>query len=104
MRNFNEIFRKDVTYDNIKSHKKPGFHLSVEDTFFEKPQRGGQIDLPSRFVVNAHDNIVISKFFKAKMTGYSDKFVRPLVLVMPKISGYIQTYNVKSGDKDKTIN
>ena len=26
LRNFNEIFRKDVTYDNIKSHKKPGFH------------------------------------------------------------------------------
>ena len=26
LRNFNEIFRKDVTYDNIKSHKKPVFH------------------------------------------------------------------------------
>ena len=26
LRDFNEIFRKDVTYDNIKSHKKPGFH------------------------------------------------------------------------------
>ena len=24
--NFNEIFRKDVTYDEIKSHKKPVFH------------------------------------------------------------------------------
>ena len=24
--NFNEIFRKDVTYDNIKSHKKIGLH------------------------------------------------------------------------------
>ena len=23
-RKFNEIFRKDVTYDNIKSHKKQG--------------------------------------------------------------------------------
>ena len=22
---FKRIFRKDVTYDNIKSHKKPGF-------------------------------------------------------------------------------
>ena len=41
--NFNETFRKDVTYDNIKSHKKPGFNLSLEDTFLEKPQ-GGQID------------------------------------------------------------
>ena len=26
LRNLNEIFRKDVRYDNIKSHKKPGFH------------------------------------------------------------------------------
>ena len=25
-RNFNEIFRKDVTYDNIKSCKKVGLH------------------------------------------------------------------------------
>ena len=31
------IFRKDVAYDNIKSHKKPGFHPPFKDTFFEKP-------------------------------------------------------------------
>ena len=24
MRNLNEVLRKDVTYDNIKRHKKPG--------------------------------------------------------------------------------
>ena len=41
--NFNQVFRKDVTYDNIKSYKKQGFILSLEDTFFEKPQ--GQIKL-----------------------------------------------------------
>ena len=43
-----------MTYDNIKSHKNHGFTLSLEDTFFEKPQGvGGQIDLPSsRFRVN----------------------------------------------------
>ena len=28
--NFNETFRKDVTYDNIKSHQKPGFTLSED--------------------------------------------------------------------------
>ena len=27
MRNFNEIYSKDVTYDNIKRHKKLGLHL-----------------------------------------------------------------------------
>ena len=26
LRNFNETFRRDVTYDNIKSHEKPGVH------------------------------------------------------------------------------
>ena len=50
-KNFNEIFRKDVTYDNLKSHKKPGlrafsrryiFGKSLEDTFFKKLQ-GGQL-------------------------------------------------------------
>ena len=43
LRNFNEIFRKDVTYDNIK---KQGFIVSLEDTVWEKPY-GGSILLPS---------------------------------------------------------
>ena len=33
-----------MAYDNIKSHthtKKQGFTLSLEDTFFERPQEGG---------------------------------------------------------------
>ena len=47
MRNFNEIFRKDLIYDNIKSHKKPEFHtLSLEETFLEKPQWDGSNPLP----------------------------------------------------------
>ena len=37
-----------MTYDNIKSHKKPGFHLSLEDTLSKKPWgEGGQIDPPA---------------------------------------------------------
>ena len=37
LRNFNEIFRKCVTYGNIKSHKKKkSFTFSLEDTFSEK--------------------------------------------------------------------
>ena len=39
-RKFNEIFRKDVTYDNIKSHKKPGYHLLFR--FLKKPQVGSK--------------------------------------------------------------
>ena len=36
LRNFNEIFRKDVTYDNIKGHKKTGFYPSFRRYFFRK--------------------------------------------------------------------
>ena len=39
LRNFKEIFRKDVTYDDIKSlkaTKKQSFTLFLEDTFLEK--------------------------------------------------------------------
>ena len=35
-RNLDEIFRKDVTYENIKSQKKAGLHiLSPENVFLE---------------------------------------------------------------------
>ena len=30
-----------MTYDNIKSYKKPGLPFSLVHTFLEKPQRGG---------------------------------------------------------------
>ena len=36
LRNFIEIFRKDVTYDNIKSHKKTELHPFSEKHIFEK--------------------------------------------------------------------
>ena len=36
MRNFSEIFRKDVTYDNIKSHEKPGLQPLSRRYIFEK--------------------------------------------------------------------
>ena len=29
-----------------------------------------------------------------------DKLIRPLVLMMPKINGYVKTFKVKDGDKD----
>ena len=32
-----------------------------------------------------------------------DKAIRPLVLIMPKMSD-VKTFKVKDGDKDKTIN
>ena len=54
-------------------------------------------------------NIVISKLNEKKkkktnskyFIGYLDKFVRSIVLIYPKISGYVKTFKVKDGDKDK---
>ena len=34
--NFNEIFREDMTYDNIKSNKKPVFHHLIRRYIFQK--------------------------------------------------------------------
>ena len=53
------------------------------------------------------DNIVYSKLVKTKtnskyLIGVKlDKVIRPLVLIMPKISGYVKTFKVKERDKDK---
>ena len=52
------------------------------------------------------DKIVMSKLFKTKtnskyLIGYSDKAVRPLILIIPKMSGYVQIFKVKDGNKDK---
>ena len=52
------------------------------------------------------ENIVMSKLVKTKansdLIGIKfDKAIRPLVLIMPKMSGYVKTFKVKEGDKDK---
>ena len=39
LRNFNEIFRKDVTYDNIKIYKIAELHSLSRKYIFEKHRR-----------------------------------------------------------------
>ena len=43
------IFRKNVIYHNLKSHKNQGLSFSLENVFLKKPEGGGgrgvQIDL-----------------------------------------------------------
>ena len=56
--------------------------------------------------VNAND-IIISRLVKTNtnskyLIGYSDKDIRPLGLIMPKMSGYVKSFNVKDGDKVKS--
>ena len=51
-------------------------------------------------------NIVISKLVKTKtnskyLVGYSDKDIRPLVLIMPEMSGYVKTFKVE--DKNNKL-
>ena len=53
------------------------------------------------------NNIVISKLVKTKtnskyLNGIKfEKAIRLLVLIMPKVSGYVKTFKVKEGDKDE---
>ena len=53
------------------------------------------------------DNIVISKLVKTKTNCKYlirikfHKAVRPLVLIMPEMSGHVQTFKAEKGDKDK---
>ena len=56
---------------------------------------------------NNVDNIVISKLVKTKtkckyLMGIKvDKAIRPLVLIMPKMNGYVEKVEVKDVDKNK---
>ena len=55
--------------------------------------------------VNVH-NIVISKLVETKnickyLIGYLGAVIRPLVLILPKINGYVKTFKDKDGDKNK---
>ena len=52
------------------------------------------------------DNIVISKSVKTKtnskyLIGYLDEAIRPSILIMPKMNGYVTTFKVKDRDKDR---
>ena len=52
------------------------------------------------------DNIVISKLIETKtnskyLIGYLDKVIRPLVLILPKMGGYVTTFKVK--DKNNKL-
>ena len=63
----------------------------------KKPIRIWNVDL---------DKLVISKLVKTYKSsnyfiGYLDKFIRPLVLILPKMSGYVKTFKDNSEDKNK---
>ena len=66
-----------------------------------------QKNLKKNWDVN-FDNIVFSKLVKTKtnskhLIGYLDKAVTPLILIMPKMSGYVKTFKIKDRDQCKNI-
>ena len=44
LRNINDVFRKDVAYDNIKSYKKAGFYLLSRKHIFGKSTGLGRLN------------------------------------------------------------
>ena len=45
--NFNEVFRKNMSHNNIKNHKKPGPYSFSKKQFWKNNRCGHQIDLPA---------------------------------------------------------
>ena len=73
---------------------------------FGKMEIAKEESYASKKTINIWDinigNIVISKLIKTKtvykyLIGYLDKSIRPLVLILPKMSGYVKPFK----DKDK---
>ena len=74
MRNFKEVFVKGVTYDNTKSHKKPGLYPLCR-TY--KPQRGGKM-----VVLKLSTSLLL--FYYITVKGFSVSF-KSLLAVMSGI-------------------
>ena len=52
------------------------------------------------------DNILVSKLSNRKTDSkyfieYLDKFIRPLILILPIMGGYVKTFKVEDRGKDK---
>ena len=51
------------------------------------------------YVDNVTLNLIETKNNSKYLTGYLDKVIRPLVLILPKMSRYVKTFKVKDEDK-----
>ena len=66
MRNSNEIFKKDVTYNNTKSHKKAGFRHLFRRYIFRKTTGGVKLAPPAVLGLKASPSkfrLLTSMFF-----------------------------------------
>ena len=51
------------------------------------------------YVDNVTLNLIETKNNSKYLTGYLDKVIRPLVLILPKMSRSVKTFKVKDEDK-----
>ena len=71
----------------------------------KKVAKEGFYGVKNHWDVNV-DNIIISKLVEIKnnseyLIGYLDEVIRPLVLILHKMSSNDQAFKVKDGDKNK---
>ena len=52
-------------------------------------------------IIQLSQNQLKQKLILKYLIGYLDKGIRPSVLIMPTMSGYVKTFQVKDEDKDK---
>lgn len=72
LRNFHDIFRKDVIYDKVT--KKQGFKLSLEYIFLEKPQAGFKFMQHNLWTKDFHLSIKLRVYVKVGMGRGEPKF------------------------------
>ena len=96
LRNFNEIFRKDVADDKIKSHKKAGFHPLCRNTLLEKRQVVKKNKLRSHFLekifwpVDSKSLRLRCAAFEMQLSDgvWGSPFKRPLLSVLKQFLVY----------------
>ena len=66
----------------------------------EKPIKIWNVNVDNIFILE----LVQTKTYPKYLIGYLDKVIRPLVIILFKMSGYVKTFKVKNGDKDKNNN
>ena len=104
-------FEKYARINQLQNNHKIFFHniltLRIGETKIAKGKFYAAKKPKNIWDVNFH-NIVTSKLVKTKtnskyLIGYLDKVIRPLVLIMPKMSGYVKI-KLKMKIKIRTIN
>lgn len=73
--NFNELFGKNVIYDNLTSHKKAGFWLLFRKHIFGQPVGGVEVGLGRSGVGFNHRIFVLSTFINIFNSNNNRKYL-----------------------------